>query len=358
MQRIKLQSIFLLISINFCQHAFSQYIPYCQKSKWGFASTDGKITIPCVYEETNFYSDDSLAKVKIGGKYGYINYKGMMVIPFEYDNCNRIYEVYHVEHGIGIKRNPLIHLNSDWNTADLKNNRFIVSKNKKHGVIYLLDGKTKVLIPLIYTKIQYDLDKRIFLCSINSKIQYFNIHGQEFTLEQVNSIEINRYSTIGRDYETRIPVIVKNNGKIGVIVRSQWEKMKYDTLVPVIYDDIITDNFNSDQYSTGNDVFGVKKNNKWGVVDDEKNILLPIQFDTINYQLSKDFRHWQDYQRMFVVCKNNKWGIVGKNKESGDSLITLLPFEFQEVSKMYYSFLLVKKDNKFQIYSIDKHKLK
>ena len=353
-----MKNTFLIIGFTLLfiqQFCFCQNIPYCQKGKWGFATTNGKITIPCVYEEVDFYSDDSLAKVKKAGKYGYINKKGVATIPFEYDDCIRIYEVYHGKSSIGIKRNPKIHLNNDFDFQDINNNRYIVSKNKKYGIISLREGKPKVLVPLNYSKIQFDPNKKIFHCSNNTSTLYFNMNGQKLTQEQVNNIErIEFYSDgmIGMNISHNKPIVVNVSGKVGLIQYSYTSnnRMVYDTIVPVIYDDIITEVFD-DNYIPGNDVFGVKIGNKWGIVGGEKNILLPIQFDSINFELSKDSRHWAAYQRMFVAKKNGQWGILAKKNDSTDSLTTLLPFEYDAISKIYYYYLLVQKGDKFQVYN-------
>jgi len=344
----------------FCHHAWSQYIPYCQKGKWGFATTDGKITVPCVYEAVDFYSDDKLAKVKKGRKFGYISIKGTTVIPFEYDECFRIYEVYHGEHSVGIKKNPEIHLNYDFDFDDSKNNRYIVSKNKKYGILSLVDGKPKVLVPLNYLRIQFDPGKKIFHCFTGTNTLLFNTNGQKLTQDQVNSIERIEYSSVMEpEASVKSPFIVKANGKVGAVRppnRMSRAMMRYDTIVPIMYDDIIAEKV-KDNYVPGYEVFGVKLDKKWGMVDSKKNILLPIQFDSINFELSSEFRHWAEYQRTFVVKQNSQWGILGKKDDKTDSLTALLPFEYEGVSKIYYYYLLVQKENKFQVFSLETYNL-
>lgn len=356
MPLFKSHVVVFLIFVMACQHAVSQNIPYCQKGKWGFATTDGKITVPCVYEEVDFYSDDNLAKAKKNGKVGYINKNGVAVIPFEYDECFRIYEVYHGEHSIGIKNNPRIHLNKDFDFDDIQNNRYIVSKKNKIGILSLVEGKPKVLVPLKYSTILFDSNKKIFHCVTGSETRYFNTNGQQLTKEQVNAIEQVEFSTIGMSETYNKPEITRVNGKVGVLKRSASRTIQYDTLVPVIYDDIIMESFENG-YFPGENVFGVKINNKWGMVGNKKTLLLSIDYDSINFELSKESRHWTTYQRTFVVKKDGHWGILGKKNDTSDSLITHLPFEYDAISKIYYAYLLIEKANKFQVYSVDTHTL-
>jgi|GEM_PF-2670475 len=356
MQKSKIHLVSLLIFIILCQPVFSQYIPYCEKGKWGFANIDGKIIIPCIYDAVDFYSDDNLAKAKKTEKIGYINREGVTVIPFQYDQCTRIYEVYHGQHSVGIKNNPDIHLNKDFDFQDIPNNRFIVTKNKKIGVMRLMDGKPKVLIPLTYSRIQFDPSNKTFHCDYNGSTVYFSANGKKLTEQEVNNIEKIQYSGVIMG-EMDSPKIIKSKGKMGVILKNTSRmQVAFDTLVPAIYDDIITEKYDNN-YAPGNDVFGVRIGRKWGIAGSKNIVLLPVDFDEINFDLSKDSRHWAAYQRIFVVKKNNRWGIVGKKNDSSIDLNVLLPFEFDKINKMYYSYLVVEKENRFQVFNMETYNL-
>jgi len=351
--------IILLIFIISCQYTFCQYIPYCQKGKWGFAATDGKIVIPCIYDEVNFYSDDNLAKVKKAEKYGYIDKNGVIVIPIEYDNCNRTYEVYHGKHSIGIKRKPEIHLNYDLYPGDKHLNRYIVSKNNKYGILQLIEGKTKVLVPLKYLKIQFDPNKKIFHCLDNISTKYYDTNGQEFSQEQESNIIASEEYLVEdwRGGSNKKIIIAQKKGKVGVVEQTKtYRGTSNDTIVPIIYDDIITEKYDENDFQR-NDIFGVKSGKKWGIIGRKMDILLPLKYDTINFELSKDSRHWAEYHRMFVVQKKGKWGILGKKNDNSDIITTLLPFKYLSISKLYYSYLLVKIKNNLQVFSIETYNL-
>ncbi|WP_261791808.1 WG repeat-containing protein [Fusobacterium varium] len=54
---------------------------------YGYLNFDGKIQIPMIYEEVNFFSEE-LAAVKHNGKWGYINKDGEKVIDFKYSKAS------------------------------------------------------------------------------------------------------------------------------------------------------------------------------------------------------------------------------------------------------------------------------
>lgn len=354
MKLIKIQTLFLLTCITLSTDVYSQYIPFCENGKWGFSTKEGNIVVNCEYEEVDFYSDDNLAKVKKNGKYGYINKEGKIVIPIEYDEAYRMYEVYHGKYSMGLRRNPSIHINKGRDiNGDINNNRYILSKNGEFGVLKIEREKPSVLISFHCSKIQVDLNKKIFHCRNNSNIQYYDINGNNLTETEIPNIKEPRYATVGPDgYDGTkyFPKFVSKNGKVGLIQKSkEYKSNKIDTIVPTIYDAIVTDEFDKD-YRPGQEVFAVKLGNKWGLIDGKNKTILPLEYENINFHLSNDFRHWAKYKWTFVVFKNKHWGIIGKKDKEDDSLTTFLPFEYDNVEYFYNDFLIVTKGGQIQVY--------
>jgi hypothetical protein len=67
----------------FAQSPDMSLIPYRQGDLWGYANPDKSIAIKPEYEGAELFSE-GLAVVKKGGKYGYINKAGKVVIPIRY----------------------------------------------------------------------------------------------------------------------------------------------------------------------------------------------------------------------------------------------------------------------------------
>lgn len=58
-----------------------------RKFLYGYLNFDGKVQIPMIYDEVNFFSEE-LAAVKYNGKWGYINKNGDKVIDFLYSSAS------------------------------------------------------------------------------------------------------------------------------------------------------------------------------------------------------------------------------------------------------------------------------
>ena len=81
--------LFLVFTIPvFAQESDMSLIPYRKGDLWGYASPDKSIVIAPVYEAADLFYE-GYAVVKKGGKYGYINKEGKVVIPIKYFSAKR-----------------------------------------------------------------------------------------------------------------------------------------------------------------------------------------------------------------------------------------------------------------------------
>ena len=81
--------LFLAFAIPvFAQEPDMSLIPYRKGNLWGYAAPDKSIVITPEYEEANLFYE-GFAVVKKGGKYGYINKDGKIVIPIKCKYFNK-----------------------------------------------------------------------------------------------------------------------------------------------------------------------------------------------------------------------------------------------------------------------------
>lgn len=76
--------LFLMVCISVKGQIDSDFIPYRKGDLFGYSDTNMKILIPPAYTRADFFYN-GMAQVCKGNKYGFINTKGELIIPIEYD---------------------------------------------------------------------------------------------------------------------------------------------------------------------------------------------------------------------------------------------------------------------------------
>jgi hypothetical protein len=109
--------------------------------------------------------------------------------------------------------------------------------------------------------------------------------------------------------------IVKKNNKYGLLDKN------FKLVIPVEYDLI---------YFYDNDYFKVKKNNKFGIYDKNSKLVIPVEYDDVDI-----------YNGNFKVQKNNKYGLYDKNFK------LVIPVEYDLIYFYDNDFFIVKKNNKY-----------
>jgi hypothetical protein len=104
---MKRKNLILALFLAFTLPVFAQtddmsLIPYRKGDLWGYATPDKTIIVNPEYEEANLFSE-GFASVKKGGKFGYINREGKVVIPFKFFTAKRFHYGFY---GSDTKPNP------------------------------------------------------------------------------------------------------------------------------------------------------------------------------------------------------------------------------------------------------------
>ncbi len=395
----------LLISTHLSAQQDPILVPYKKGALWGYADTTGKILIAPEYNKVEFFSEGKAIVTK-NEKLGFINTKGEVIIPVEFDHFAepRTFKLTggpdlttylclknHKE-GFIIGDKLIIEAQQDLISCNPygKSIYIIVKKDGKAGVYTYFSGKLSVLIPFIYTEIQdryiYNPENLLFDCTLaNSKVVVLDANGKLFKpKEPVKTKPVNTHSTQGTEtieeiYQDSKPKngeiptagkvkFTKNsrpihfytheNSKTGLITISPLIDAqgnivaRYDT-IPAIYDEIDT-NLKS------RDLLFVKNGLNHGMVDTKGNIVLDLVYSDLNkYALESRELTGKNY---LIISKNKKRGVVELNQHIINGSVSYenkvkIPFEYDGIFTDYYHFFMLEKDRKMGAYDIEKDKL-
>lgn len=202
-----------------------------------------KITVPKSHLESYYFSDGLAKFINKGGKKGFINKYGKVVIRAKFAKCE-----------------------------SFNNGRAVVSVGEKCGVI---NTKENFIVKPIYD--DYRRKGNIVIVKKNNKWGGINLNGDIlFPFVHKKSYDI--------DVKSEIIISKNENNQYAIYTHTG------DFLVPYGKYDII-DEDNCVGY------IPVKKNGKWGLIDSEENIKLPFECDTIIRNTDKGI----------LVIKNNRF---------------------------------------------------
>lgn len=239
--------------------------------KYGFLNTKGEVVIPFKYVRVESF-EGGIAKVWLDWKYvGYINTKGEEVVPINFDpmdqaNLRRYCDkfiiglkdsVYHVFDYSGNKITTFQY--ELFNVFDYDQKSFVVYKNHKFGT---LDSNFQVKIPFEYESLEIIFPNKIAARKKN-KIGFINHEGQVLSPFEYDGIEPVEADYMD-DYQNGLAKVSKK-GKVGMI------NSYGNIIIPVKYDEI-------QKYAFG--LVLVKRNNKYGFVNEKGKEVIPAIYDS------------------------------------------------------------------------------
>lgn len=281
--------------------------------KKGICDANGKLVIPIVYDDIdiNYLGQFQIALVLKDKKQGVLKMDGKVFIPIIYDDVILFYPyIVVVEqgaiHNYGLyDRNGLL-----YPTKYKRINKFCSSR-----MMYLQDFKNTITL--------IDDSNRVVVQNIKN---HHYIHNEQYLLSGFNGWS-NFYVAVQNN----------NKGKYGVL--NPYTK---EVNIPFVYDSIYQ------MYKTKEEIayFVVKKGQSFGLVDQQHNIILPFQYNSLSLDLIYESRN----QKITLVAEQNgKFGLIDL---AGNVVI---PFEYKDLKRISYSGLFkVKKDkNKYQIIDLN-----
>lgn len=275
-------------------------LKYQENGKYGLINYEEKKITKPIYEEiksVKYKEGEILAKKD--GKYGVINNKGVVLIKFEYDQIegDKFFDKenqYKYSGYIAYKTTQdgyrYAYINYKWKlildaeynsieritSIDNKDEQWlIVSQNGQYGVL----KKSKNIINLSFRQINYNVDNEVFVVNRNNKYGIYNKKGEEVIEPKYTEIDFK-----GMYVYTKL---------------ADEEKYYY-------LDGKEADNNykNIAKVEDTNYYITVSKENLYGIIDNNKNILTSNKYAYIEYL----------FDNYFVIYDNkNKLGIIDVN---------------------------------------------
>lgn len=267
-------------------HAFSEYYN-ARKGKIYYLFNKDLKKIGESYEP--IYNDFSnsvptLIYQNLNRKYGVIDWQGKTLVPFEYDNLQKI-----------------------------EKTSFLQAR--KGNLYGLISEQGQIKIPIQYKEILSIYDK--FDGAENGGKLLFIADGKVIDIN--NNIVIKGYHSIEPVFYNHNKLIVSRNKKFGII------DINKKTLLPLEHDEIS----NWVEYGPENRHF-IVRNGKYGLIEYETfKIIIPPVYDMF----------WQRENLIFAK-KDGKAGILDINNKE------ICPFIYEEVKPDYYGFGMRSKENK------------
>lgn len=232
----------------------------------GIINMKGKVIIKCEYESVtsdNYYSENGYnkqagfivsKKTEDGYRYGYVNYRGTIILNPIYTQLERVTEI-----------------------ANEKGVYFIAFKNGQAGLL----KNNKEILNYEYEDIQYNVLGSIFVTKRNGKYGAVNQEGTTVLYPEYDNIYTGgMYLNALKDKDIFIFDLNGNKIETNEVSKTKTENANY--------------------YIT------IDKNNKYKVVDSKDNIIIDKDYTYIEY-LPGDY---------FIVERDSKSGIIDSNGKS------------------------------------------
>ena len=216
----------------------------------------------------------------------------------------------------------------------------LVRKDWKYG---LIDMCSRIVIPIIYDRLNWSQDEGIATVKFNGKWQIVDKTGKKLSSIRYDDIanfeegyarvELDgKYGYINNKGIEIVPVRYDDAGRFyshglaKIKLNSKWGYIDIfgNEVVPLKYDDA---------YHFFDGLGGVKLNGKCGFIDKTGKEIIPIKYDDIN-----------SFQEGLAAVKlNNCWGFINKSGQE------ITPIKYDSVRSFFFGFAEVKLNYKYGI---------
>jgi len=277
---------------------------------------NNKVIINLDYQGIEYESNNKVFELQRNFKFGVADLNGKVIIPVEYTSIEL--------QGVYLKvikneEEPPKYFSVDGTEiTDAKYTSKIKTKHENYyivineeGLYGVIDNNGKELIPLKYNYLEYVYED-IFIASDELLLGIINVRDEtviDFKYEVIQKIEDtniieakiysknkldlynkelkNMYSTTNNSY------VYKNENYIKVSAQNETKYFNLDG-----------NELKVEEIYINNLLFASNKNNKWGFVDKEQNVIVDYKYDRVT-----EFNNYG----YAGINLNGKWGIIDKN---------------------------------------------
>lgn len=252
--------------------------------KWGFVNEKGKLVIPIEFDGVDSF-DDGVCRVVNNNLYGLIDKKGKFIVPYKYKFIG-----FCLEGCLSVR---------DATTG-------------KEGFI---DKIGKIVVPLKYDAVDRFFDGLAWVYKKNIGCGYVNATGKEVIPLQydygwafergVTSVKKNnKWAFINKKNEPLTPFKYDNAGPFvnGFSIVTQKDHYGFvntqgKEIIPLIYENV-------KDFSEG--LAAVKKDGKWGYIDTTGKVVIPFTYSSVDPFDDEGTAVVSRYDAIFVIDKTGK----------------------------------------------------
>lgn len=246
--------IIIPLEYDYIQYIDGDIFEVCKNEKWGAVNKDNKIVIPLYYSNIKICTDGNSIVAK-DNKYGLLDNKGKIILDLQYDGLGGFKNIAYSEDMI------------------------VFRADNKYGY---LDKNGKIVIAPIYSN-AYEFEHGQAIVSKDGGVGIIDVNGNFI-------IEPDKYSNIFRYCN----------------IYYAWKKDSRHKCILSLNGDILFDNMLGDFLLVKNGTIIVSENKKYGLIDTDGKIIIPIIYDGITEMGDNG---------LISVLKSGKWGIVNKNND-------------------------------------------
>ncbi|MFM6982605.1 MAG: WG repeat-containing protein [Chitinophagaceae bacterium] len=343
----------VLIAIVFnCHLLFSQsclnYVPYNQKGLWGYADTAGNIVVkPFSANELGFFDDSDYVKYySANGMEGLMDKNFKSILPPRFmslevlDKKLVVAQVYKEAFKIfsfkGKQLSTLMFVQTSFVSG--KEGYLLVRSSSGTAFLYTYNEKLDRL----------DL-KRKHIGTTYAYIgnnETYTLHYRAFPyVEHFHLNDGAKYEDMDAQDNGRLNYDSEGLSTFDVQIKSK--KVSGEVLSPDIKFDCSKTDYEN------NSLLHVKINGKWGVIDQERHILVPVNVDTIlqtyNYTSLASLYSWpiSEHALGWLCKKDGLYGVVSNNDSFN------VPFIYSKLSYYGKGYLIAKLNGKYGLLSHD-----